>query len=68
MLVWTGFVEMRMVRDDQTQLLTFIDCVHVPRDTERETKVAPESRRSAELPFMEVEPLYTRVTKTSLET
>lgn len=68
MLIWTGFVEMKMVRDDQTQPLIFIDCIHVPRDTERETKVVPELRRSAELPFMEVVPLYTRVIKISLET
>lgn len=29
MLIWTGFIEMKMVRNDQTQPLIFIDCVHV---------------------------------------
>jgi len=54
MLIWTGFVEMKMVRNDQTQSLIFIDCVHVPRETEREAKVVPESSGSTELPFMGV--------------
>lgn len=53
MLIRTGFVEMKMVRNDQTQPLILIDCVHVPSETEREATVVPESSRSTELPFME---------------
>ena len=44
---------MKMVRNDQTQPLILIDCVHVPSETEREATVVPESSRSTELPFME---------------
>lgn len=37
----------------QTQPLIFIDCVHVPRETE-EAAVVPESAEAQGLPFMEV--------------
>lgn len=50
-MVWTGLIEVKMVRNDQIEPLIF---AHVIYEKKREVKVVPGSERSTELPFIEV--------------
>ena len=50
-MVWTGLIEVKMVRNDQIEPLIF---AHVIYERKREVKVVPGSDRSTDFPFMEV--------------